>query len=48
MTVYQALSGATVFATSSMQCNWGLNDYNAPNSRLSLIIRTRNKLRTIL
>ena len=27
MTVYTAPSGATVFATGSMQWNWGLNDY---------------------
>ncbi len=37
MTVYQAESGATVFATGSMQWSWGLDDYNAPNLRPSLI-----------
>lgn len=30
MTVYEAASGALVFATGSMQWNWGLDDYNAP------------------
>jgi len=29
-TVYTAPSGALVFATGSMQWNWGLDDYNAP------------------
>ncbi|HZT78377.1 MAG TPA: N,N-dimethylformamidase beta subunit family domain-containing protein [Vicinamibacterales bacterium] len=30
MTMYRAASGAWVFATGSMQWNWGLDDYNAP------------------
>jgi hypothetical protein len=30
MTIYTADSGALVFATGSMQWNWGLDDYNAP------------------
>ena len=30
MTVYTASSGATVFATGSMNFNWGLDGYNAP------------------
>jgi hypothetical protein len=30
MTIYTAASGALVFATGSMQWNWGLDDYNAP------------------
>ena len=30
MTIYRAASGAFVFATGSMQWNWGLDDYNAP------------------
>src|SRR5581483_4960282 len=30
MTMYEAPSGALVFATGSMQWNWGLDDYNAP------------------
>ena len=30
MTIYRAASGAWVFATGSMQWNWGLDDYNAP------------------
>lgn len=37
MTVYKALSGATVFATGSMEWSWGLDDYNAPNLCPSLI-----------
>jgi hypothetical protein len=30
MTIYTAASGALVFATGSMQWNWGLDDYNVP------------------
>jgi len=30
MTIYTAPSGAIVFATGSMQWNWGLDGYNAP------------------
>ena len=30
MTMYEAPSGALVFAIGSMQWNWGLDDYNAP------------------
>ena len=30
MTIYEAKSGAFVFATGSMQWCWGLDDYNAP------------------
>jgi hypothetical protein len=33
MTVYTADSGATVFATGSMQWSWGLDDYNYPTLR---------------
>jgi hypothetical protein len=33
LTVYTANSGATVFATGSMQWNWGLDDYNSPALR---------------
>jgi len=33
MTVYTAPSGATVFATGSMQWSWALDDYNAPQVR---------------
>ena len=36
-TIYTAPSGALVFATGSMQWNWGLDGYNAP---------TRHMLRT--
>ncbi len=37
MTVYTAKSGATVFATGSMQWNWALDDYNAPQLRPSVL-----------
>ncbi|QLE54688.1 N,N-dimethylformamidase beta subunit family domain-containing protein [Nostoc sp. TCL26-01] len=37
MTVYTTESGAMVFATGSMQWNWGLDDYNAPTLRPSLL-----------
>jgi hypothetical protein len=37
MTVYTADSGATVFATGSMQWNFGLDDYNYPNLRPSFV-----------
>jgi hypothetical protein len=30
MTIYTAPTGALVFATGSMQWNWGLDGYNAP------------------
>jgi hypothetical protein len=33
VTVYTASSGATVFATGSMQWSWGLDDYNSPALR---------------
>ncbi|ARV59190.1 hypothetical protein BZZ01_11600 [Nostocales cyanobacterium HT-58-2] len=36
MTIYTADSGATVFATGSMQWSWGLDDYNAPQLRPSV------------
>jgi hypothetical protein len=35
MAMYTAASGASVFATGSMQWNWGLDDYNAPAARPS-------------
>lgn len=35
MTIYTAKSGATVFATGSMQWSWGLDDYNVPQLRPS-------------
>jgi hypothetical protein len=49
MATYTAGSGATVFATGSMQWNWGLDDHNAPSlrpSRLSPIAQriTQNVL----
>lgn len=37
MSVYTANSGATVFATGTMQWSWGLDDYNAPQLRPSVI-----------
>lgn len=37
MSLYTAASGATVFATGSMQWNWGLDDYNAPALRPVLL-----------
>src|SRR5262249_30254382 len=36
-TVYTANSGATVFATGTMQWSWGLDDYNAPGIRPSVL-----------
>ncbi|MCU1260338.1 MAG: hypothetical protein JWO80_3223 [Bryobacterales bacterium] len=33
MTSYTASSGATVFATGTMQWPWGLDDFNAPSER---------------
>jgi len=36
-TAYTAPSGATVFATGSFQWSWGLDDFNAPNVRPSVI-----------
>jgi hypothetical protein len=35
MTLYQASSGAWVFAAGTMQWSWGLDDYNAPGLRAS-------------
>lgn len=34
-TVYEAPSGAIVFATGTIQWSWGLDDYNVPESRTS-------------
>ncbi len=36
-TVYTAPSGATVFATGSMQWSWGLDDFGVPNVRPSYL-----------
>lgn len=33
MTLYSAASGAMVFAAGTIQWSWGLDDYNAPESR---------------
>ena len=35
MTAYTAPSGATVFATGTIQWSWGLDDYNVPRERTS-------------
>ncbi|QSJ20778.1 hypothetical protein JYQ62_13525 [Nostoc sp. UHCC 0702] len=37
MTVYTTDSGATVFATGSMQWSWGLDNYNAPQLRPAIL-----------
>lgn len=39
-TIYVAPSGATVFATGSIQWSWGLDDYNAPSIRPSFVSPT--------
>ena len=53
MTIYAAGSGALVFATGSMQWNWGLDGYNAPQFhplRVNAAAQqvTRNVLRRML
>jgi hypothetical protein len=53
MTLYTADSGGTVFATGSIQWSWGLDDYNAPQIRPSLVRAdaeaiTRNVLEKML
>lgn len=40
VTLYRAGSGALVFATGSMQWSWGLDDYQAPELRKSVLNRT--------
>lgn len=37
MTTYTAASGGVVFATGSMHWNWGIDDYNAPTVRPSVL-----------
>jgi hypothetical protein len=37
MTVYQGLNGSTVFATGSMQWNWGLDDYGSPGQHTNVL-----------
>jgi hypothetical protein len=37
MTIYTASSGALVFAAGSMQFNWGLDDFNSPAVRPSVL-----------
>jgi hypothetical protein len=53
MTIYTAESGAKVFATGSMQWAWGLDNYNAPLLRPSVLNQeaqqiTRNVLAKLL
>jgi hypothetical protein len=53
MTIYQAPSGALVFATGSMQWNWGLDGYNARPTRRAKVSAaaqqiTRNVLNRML
>ena len=36
-TLYRAASGAIVFSSGSMQWSWGLDDYNAPQLRTSVV-----------
>ena len=49
MVTYTAASGAVVFATGSMQWNWGLDDYNSPQSRSSrLSVPAQQTTRNIL
>ncbi|PAX60107.1 N,N-dimethylformamidase beta subunit family domain-containing protein [Brunnivagina elsteri] len=53
MTVYTADSGATVFATGTIQWSWGLDNFNAPQLRPSLLsqdaqVITRNVLAKML
>jgi fibronectin type 3 domain-containing protein len=48
-TVYTAPSGSIVFATGSMQWSWGLDDYNVPNPRISVLDpRVQTTTRNIL
>ena len=48
-TVYTAPSGSVVFATGSMQWSWGLDDYNVPNPRTSVLDpRVQTTTRNIL
>jgi len=49
MTVYTVESGAIVFATGSMQWNWGLDDFNAPTLRPSTLSPAAQQVtRTVL
>jgi hypothetical protein len=49
MTIYTAASGAMVFATGSMQWNWGLDGYNAPMWHpLRVDARAQQITRTVL
>jgi len=41
---YTAASGATVFATGSMDWNWGLDDYNVPAIRPSVLSAPAQKI----
>jgi len=49
MGTHVAASGAVIFATGSMQWNWGLDDYNVPQSKSSrLNIAAQQTTRNIL
>ena len=37
VTLYRAASGALVFSSGSMQWSWGLDDYQAPHLRKSVL-----------
>jgi N,N-dimethylformamidase beta subunit-like, C-terminal len=43
-TIYEAPSGALVFATGSMQWNWGLDGYNAPTWHPLRVNETAQKI----
>ena len=44
MTLYQAKSGAIVFATGSIEWSWGLDDFNAPQLRPSYLSASAQQL----
>jgi hypothetical protein len=44
MATYTAASGAVVFATGSMHWNWGLDDYNTPTVRPSVLSVAAQKI----
>ncbi len=46
MTLYQAPSGALVFAAGTIQWSWGLDDYNAPSLRTARSTLAAQKITT--
>ncbi len=44
MTLYQAPSGAQVFATGTLQWSWGLDDYNVPSLRSARSSETAQRI----